>query len=139
LQVLYTIRSERMLMVQLDYNLLFRRFAGLSMEDKVWDHSVFSKNQERRSDLVAAFLRRIKGGTALFGLLLDENFTVDGTLIEVWASLKSLRPKDAQPPEAGGDRRPEPDYIAQPQGHIRLHNPVAIISLPEEDSKSVTA
>jgi hypothetical protein len=97
--------------------------------------------QESRAPfgLGGSFFRRIKGVTALSIMLLDENFTVDGTLIEPWASLKSLHPKDAQPPEAGGDRRPEPDYIPQPQGHIRLHNPVAVLSLPEEDSESVTA
>jgi transposase len=80
----YTIRSARLLMEQSDYNLLFRWFVGLSMDDKVWDHSVFSKNQERflRSDLADAFFRRIKEQAATAGLLSDKHFTVDGTLIE---------------------------------------------------------
>jgi transposase len=112
LQVLYTIRSERLLMEQLDYNLLFRWFVGLSMEDRVWDHSVFSKNRERflRSDLAAAFFGRIKEQAAQAGLLSDEHFTVDGTLIEAWASLKSFRPKDAPPPDGGSGRNPEVDF-----------------------------
>ncbi len=112
LQVLYTIRSERLLMEQLDYNLLLRWFVGLSMDDKVWDHSVFSKNRERflRSDLAAAFFGRIKEQAAQAGLLSDEHFTVDGTLIEAWASLKSFRPKDTPPPSGGSGRNPEVDF-----------------------------
>ena len=87
LQVLYTIRSVRLLMEQLDYNLLFRWFVGLSMDDKVWDHSVFSKNQERflDSDLAAAIFARILEQAKTAKLLSDEHFTVDGTLIEAWA------------------------------------------------------
>jgi len=112
LQILYTIRSARLLMEQLDYNLLFRWFVGLSMDDKVWDHSVFSKNQERflDSDLAGAFFTRILAQAATRGLLSNEHFTVDGTLIEAWASLKSFRPKDAPPPEGGGGRNPEVDF-----------------------------
>jgi transposase len=121
LQVFYTIRSARLLMEQLDYNLLFRWFVGLSMDDKVWDHSVFSKNQERflRSDLAAAFFGRIKEQAAQAGLLSDEHFTVDGTLIEAWASLKSFRPKDAPPPSGGSGRNPEVDF----HGERRLNHP----------------
>ena len=129
LQVLYTIRSERLLMEQLDYNLLFRWFVGLSMDDKVWDHSVFSKNQERflGSDLAAAFFGRIKEQAAQAGLLSDEHFTVDGTLIEAWASLKSFRPKDAPPPEGGGGRNPEVDF----HGERRLNQTHASTTDPE--------
>jgi transposase len=102
LQVLYTIRSERLLMNQLDYNLLLRWFVGLSMDDKVWDHSVFSKNRERflRSDLAAALFGRIKAQTATSELLSDEHFTVDGTFIEARASLKSFRPRTPRLPRA---------------------------------------
>ena len=130
LQVLYTIRSERLLMEQLDYNLLFRWFVGLSMDDKVWDHSVFSKNRERflRSDLAAAFFRRIKEQAAQAGLLSDEHFTVDGTLIEAWASMKSFRPKDNSPPPAGGPgRNPEVDF----HGERRLNQTHASTTDPE--------
>ena len=111
LQVLYTIRSERLLMEQLDYNLLFRWFVGLSMDDKVWDHSVFSKNRDRflHADLAAAFFGRITEQAATAGPRSDEHFTVDGTLIEAWASPKSFRPKDTPPPAAGSGRNPEVD------------------------------
>ena len=129
LQILYTIRSERLLMEQLDYNLLFRWFVGLSMDDQVWDHSVFSKNQERflDSDLAAAFFTRILEQAASTGLLSDEHFTVDGTLIEAWASLKSFRPKDAPPPEGGGGRNPEVDF----HGEKRLNQTHASTTDPE--------
>jgi transposase len=129
LQVLYTIRSERLLMEQLDYNLLFRWFVGLSMDDKVWDHSVFSKNRERflRSDLAAAFFGRIKEQAAQAGLLSGEHFTVDGTLIEAWASLKSFRPKDTLPPEGGSGRNPEVDF----HGERRLNHTHASTTDPE--------
>jgi transposase len=129
LQVLYTIRSARLLMEQLDYNLLFRWFVGLSMDDKVWDHSVFSKNQGRflDSDLAAAFFGRILAQTKSAGLLSDEHFTVDGTLIEAWASLKSFRPKDASPPAGGGGRNPEVDF----HGEKRLNRTHASTTDPE--------
>jgi len=129
LQVLYTIRSERLLMEQLDYNLLFRWFVGLSMDDQVWDHSVFSKNQERflDSDLAGAFFSRILKQAASAGLLSKEHFTVDSTLIEAWASLKSFRPKDAPPPESGGGRNPEVDF----HGEKRLNQTPASTTDPE--------
>jgi transposase len=130
LQVLYTVRSERLLMEQLDYNLLFRWFVGLSMDDPVWDHSTFSKNRERflRSDLAAAFFGRIKDQAAQAGLLSDEHFTVDGTLIEAWASMKSFRPQDNPPPPAGGaGRNPEVDF----HGERRLNQTHASTTDPE--------
>src|SRR3974390_2463132 len=128
LQILYTIRSARLLMEQLDYNLLLRWFVGLSMDDKVWDHSVFSKNQERflDSDLAAAFFARILKQAASAGLLSGGHFTVDGTLIEAWASLKSFRPKDAPPPEGGG-RNPAVDF----HGEKRLNQTHASTTDPE--------
>ncbi|MEJ2671536.1 MAG: IS5 family transposase [Deltaproteobacteria bacterium] len=128
LQIFYTIRSARLLMEQLDYNLLFRWFVGLSMDDQVWDHSVFSKNQERflHSDLAAAFFTRILEQAAAADLLSNEHFTVDGTLIEAWASLKSFRPKDAPPPE-GGSRNPEVDF----HGEKRLNRTHASTPDPE--------
>lgn len=94
LQVFYTIRSERMLMEQLDYNLLFRWFVGLAMDDRVWNHAVFSKNRERllNQEIARSFFLRIKQQAA--PLMSDEHFTVDGTLIEAWASQKSFRRKD---------------------------------------------
>lgn len=129
LQILYTIRSARLLMEQLDYNLLFRWFVGLSMDDKVWDHSVFSKNQERflDSELAAAFFTRILEQAAAAKLLSDDHFTVDGTLIEAWASVKSFRPKDAPPSEGGGGRNPAVDF----HGEKRLNQTHASTTDPE--------
>lgn len=95
-QILYTIRSERLLMEELDYNLLFRWFVGLSMDDAVWDHSVFSKNRDRllKGDIADVFLKKVIGLAREQGLLSDEHFTVDGTLIEAWAGQKSFEKKE---------------------------------------------
>src|SRR5213593_4815392 len=99
LQVLYSVRSERLLMEQLDYNLLFRWFVGLAMDDPIWDATVFTKNRERllRGDIARAFFDRVLAQAQARQLLSTEHFTVDGTLIEAWASLKSFKPKGAQP------------------------------------------
>src|SRR6267143_6761375 len=104
LQVLYTVRSERLLMEQLDYNLLFRWFVGVAMDDPIWDATVFTKNRERllRGDIARAFFERVRAQAEQRGLLSDEHFTVDGTLIDAWASLKSFQRKDA-PPTAPDD------------------------------------
>ena len=120
LQVLYSIRSERMLMEQLDYNLLFRWFVGLSMDDEVWNHSTFSKNRARLLDaeIVGKFFTKIREQAREKGLLSDEHFTVDGTLIEAWASQKSFQPKDKgpqDPPEQG--RNPEVDFRDKPRSN----------------------
>ena len=99
LQVLYSVRSERLLMEQLDYNLLFRWFVGLAMDDPIWDATVFTKNRERllRGDIARAFFERARAQAEQRGLLSDEHFTVDGTLIDAWASLKSFTRKDTPP------------------------------------------
>jgi transposase len=99
LQILYTIRSERMLMEQLDYNLLFRWFIGLNMDDAVWDATVFTKNRDRMlsADVARLFFEAVVEQARLMGLLSDEHFSVDGTLIEAWASQKSFQKKE------GGD------------------------------------
>jgi transposase len=99
LQVLYSVRSERLLMEQLDYNLLFRWFVGLNMDDPVWDATVFTKNRERllAGNIAQAFFERVLAPARQRGLLSDEHFTVDGTLVEAWASLKSFKAKDAPP------------------------------------------
>jgi transposase len=102
LQVFYSVRSERLLMEQLDYNLLFRWFVGLEIDEPVWNHAVFSKNRDRllNHDVAQQFFVRVKAQAA--GLMSDEHFTVDGTLIEAWASQKSFQKKDASEPPAGG-------------------------------------
>src|SRR2546425_11630761 len=86
LQVLYTIRSERLLMEQLDYNLLFRWFVGLEMDDPVWNATVFTKNRERllAGEIARGFFDRVVAQARERGLLSDEHFTVDGTLLEAW-------------------------------------------------------
>jgi transposase len=94
LQIFYSIRSERMLMEQLDYNLLFRWFVGMEMDEPVWNHAVFSKNRERllNQEVAQTFFARVLAQAE--GHLSDEHFTVDGTLVEAWASQKSFRRKD---------------------------------------------
>jgi transposase len=112
LQAFYTVRSERQLMEQLDYNLLFRWFAGLGVDDPVWDVTVFTKNRDRLLDgeIAAKFFGAVLDDARLKGLLSDEHFSVDGTLIQAWASLKSFRPKDGsgEPPAPG--RNGERDF-----------------------------
>jgi transposase len=107
LQVLYSIRSERLLIEQLDYNLLFRWFVGLSMDDPVWNATTFTKNRDRLldGDVAVAFFEEVKREAKARGLLSDEHFTVDGTLLEAWASHKSFRRKDGPggPPDDPGN------------------------------------
>jgi transposase len=105
LQVLYTVRSERLLMEQLDYNLLFRWFVGLNMDDPIWDASTFSKNRERllAGDVAHAFFDQVLAQARERNLLSDEHFTVDGTLIEAWAGQKSFKRKGSAPPASPPD------------------------------------
>jgi transposase len=102
LQIFYSVRSERLLMEQLDYNLLFRWFVGMQMDERVWNHAVFSKNRERLLNhaIAEAFFQRVLRQAQPY--LSDEHFTVDGTLLEAWASQKSFRPRDQDPPDASG-------------------------------------
>ena len=105
LQAFFTIRSERQLMEQINYNILFRWFVGLSMDAPVWDASVFSKNRERlmQADVAQRFMGKLLNLPQVKGLLSSEHFSVDGTLIEAWASMKSFVPKDGsgEPPTGG--------------------------------------
>jgi len=107
LQVLYSVRSERLLVEQLQYNLLFRWFIGLSMDAPVWSATTFTKNRDRllRGDIASAFFDAVVQQARGAGLLSDEHFTVDGTQLEAWASLKSFVPKDAPrtPPDDPGN------------------------------------
>ena len=111
LQVLYTVRSERQLMEQLDYNLLFRWFVGLNMDEPVWDPTTFTKNRQRLldGDIAQAFFTRVVAQARERDLLSMEHFTVDATLIEAWAGLKSFRPKDEDPTD-----QPPPDDPGNP-------------------------
>ena len=105
LQAFYSVRSERQLMEQIDYNLLFRWFVGLGIDDPVWDHSTFSKNRDRLldADVAAKFLEAVLRHPKVGRFLSDDHFSVDGTLVEAWASLKSFRAKDGsdEPPAPG--------------------------------------
>jgi transposase len=99
LQMLYSVRSERLLMEEIDYSILFRWFVGLNLDEKVWDATSFTKNRDRLLEAAVAkeFLAQVVERARLAGLVSDEHFTVDGTLLDAWASLKSFRPKDEQP------------------------------------------
>jgi transposase len=102
LQAFYSVRSERQLMERLEFDLLFRWFVGLGMDDPVWDHSTFSKNRDRllEGEIATKFLTAVLAQPRVKRLLSSEHFSVDGTVIEAWASMKSFRPKE--PPDAGG-------------------------------------
>ena len=121
IQVLFSIRSERLLMEELDFNLLYRWFVGLSMDDQVWNHSVFSKNRDRLllHDVADQFFEAIRNQAAAKKLLSRDHFTVDGSLIEASASFKSFRPKeespadDDGPDEGGGGRNEMVDFHGQ--------------------------
>lgn len=112
LQVLYSVRSERQLVEQIQYNLLFRWFVGLAIEDTVWNHSVFSKNRDRliEHDAVTGLFNATVEMAQQRGLLSGEHFSVDGTLIQAWASHKSLRRKDGS-----DDDRPPEDWRGEPR------------------------
>ena len=99
LQSLYTVRSERLLMEEIDYSILFRWFVGLGLDEAIWSPTTFSKNRDRllQSDIAAAFFDAVVAQARTADLLSDEHFTVDGTLLEAWAGLKSFRNKDKGP------------------------------------------
>lgn len=107
LQMLYSIRSERLLMEEIDYSMLFRWFIGLNLDDEVWDATVFTKNRDRllEGDVAKEFLVQVVAQARAKGLTSDEHFTVDGTLLEAWAGAKSFQPKDKKqpPPEDPGN------------------------------------
>jgi transposase len=108
LQMLYSVRSERLLMEEMDYNILFRWFVGLNLDDPVWDATVFTKNRDRllEAEVAKEFLGRVVAHAREQGWMSDEHFTVDGTLLEAWASLKSFQRKDqsdSSPPDDPGN------------------------------------
>jgi transposase len=115
LQMLYSVRSERLLMEEIDYSILFRWFVGLNLDDAVWDTTTFTKNRDRLLEAAVAkeFLAQVVERARGARLISDEHFTVDGTLLEAWASLKSFRPKDSKqdPPEDPGN--PTVDFHGQ--------------------------
>jgi transposase len=134
LQVLYTVRSERMLMEQLDYNLLFRWFVGLNMDDAVWDVTVFTKNRERllKADVAQKFFELVVAEARALDLMSDEHFTVDGTLLEACASLKSFKKKDGEEQSPPDDRgNPTVDFHGEKrsnQTHESTTDPDALLA-----------
>jgi transposase len=115
LQMLYSVRSERLLMEEIDYSILFRWFVGLNLDEKVWDATSFTKNRDRLLEAAVAkeFLAQVVERAGAAGLVSDDHFTVDGTLLEAWASLKSFQPKDkpGAPPDDPGN--PTVDFHGQ--------------------------
>jgi len=131
LQAFYSIRSERQLMERLEYDLLFRWFVGIGVDDEAWDHSTFSKNRDRllKGDIAAKFLAAVLAQPPVKKLLSSEHFSVDGTLIEAWASMKSFKPRGGsdEPPHAGG-RNQEADFHGEKrsnQTHVSTTDPDA--------------
>src|SRR6516225_10071744 len=114
LQLFYSIRSERLLMEEIDYNMLFRWFIGLNLDEDVWDPTVFTKNRDRllEADVAKEFLAEVVGQAQRQGLTSDEHFSVDGTLLEAWASAKSFQPKK-------GKTGPPPDDPGNPSVNFR--------------------
>jgi transposase len=110
LQVLYTVRSERLLMEQLDYHLLFHWFVGLNLNDPTWDPTVFSKNRKRllEGEVASAFFEQVLAQVRERDPWSDDHFTVDGTLIEAWAGQKSFQQKAAAMPSAPPDNPGHP-------------------------------
>jgi len=121
LMALYTVRSERMFCEQLGYNLLFRWFLDMDMTEGPFDHSTFSKNRQRliEHDVALQFFVQVVGQAKTAGLMSSEHFTVDGTLIEAWASLKSFKKKDGpqDPPEGGGSSNAEVNFHGEKRGN----------------------
>jgi transposase len=117
LQAFYSIRSERLLMERLEFDLLFRWFVGIDVDDAAWDHSTFSKNRDRllEGDVAAKFMQAVLEQPLVKRLLSTDHFSVDGTLIEAWASMKSFKPKNGsdEPPASGGGRNAESDFHGQ--------------------------
>ena len=131
LQVLYGIRSERLPIEQLDYNLLFRWFVGLSPDDRVWDATTFTKNRERlqQGEVFDKFMAKLLGHPKVKPLLSDEHFSVDGTLIEAWASHKSFKPKDADKGDDGsnfhGQKRKNDTHASTSDPDAKLYRKAA--------------
>ena len=144
LQVLFTIRSERQLMEQLNYNLLFRWFVGLNPDDAVWVPTVFSKNRDRLVDgqIAEAFMQEVLKAADQRGLLSHEHFTVDGTLLEAWASHKSFRPKDdpSPPPSDGDTKNPNVNFRGEKRSnatHQSVTDPDARLARKSNGTASI--
>src|SRR6201991_1598802 len=131
LQAFYSVRSERQLMEQINYNLLFRWFVGLGIDDAVWDHSTFSKNRERLlgADVAAKFLAAVLRHPKVTRFLSDEHFSVDGTLVDAWASLKSFRAN------VGSDEPPAPGRNGERDFHNEKRSNETHASTTDPDAR----
>src|SRR6202167_2221826 len=130
LQAFYSIRSERQLMERLEYDLLFRWFVGVGSDAALWDHSLFSKNRDRLLEgaIAARFLAAVLDQPRVKKLLSTDHFTVDGTLIEAWASLKSFKPRDGPDEPPAGGRNTEADFHGKKRSnetHVSTTDPDA--------------
>jgi transposase len=144
LQAFYSIRSERQLMEQLDYNLLFRWLVGLSVDDPVWVPTVFSKNRDRlmEGDVAAEFMSAVLTLPKVTALLSDEHFSVDGTLIKAWASMKSFRRKDGQDEPPGPGRNGERNFRKEKRSnetHASSTDPDARLARKSDGQKAKLA
>src|SRR5271154_3552537 len=134
LQMLYSVRSERLLMEEIDYSMLFRWFVGLNLDEEVWDATTFTKNRDRllEADVAKEFLSRVVEQARGKGLTSDEHFTVDGTLLEAWARLKSFQPKQGKPtPPPDDPGNPTVNFHGQKRSnetHESKTDPVSLLA-----------
>ena len=141
LQMLYSIRSERLLMEEMDYNLLFRWFVGLNADDPVWDATVFTKNRDRllQADVAKEFLGEVVAQAEAKGLTSDEHFTVDGTLLEAWAGAKSFQPKDKKQPPPDDPGNPTVNFRGERRSnetHASKTDPESLLAKKGEGKES---
>src|SRR5579859_962439 len=141
LQMLYSIRSERLLMEEIDYSVLFRWFIGLNLDDEVWDATVFTKNRDRllEADVAREFLAHVVAQARANGLTSDEHFTVDGTLLEAWAGAKSFQPKDKKQPPPDDRGNPTVNFRGERRSnetHASKTDPEALLARKGEGKES---
>ena len=141
LQMLYSIRSERLLMEEIDYSMLFRWFIGLNLDDEVWDATVFTKNRDRllEADVATQFLAHVVEQARGQGLTSDEHFTVDGTLLEAWAGAKSFQLKDKKQPPPDDPGNPTVNFRGEKRSnetHASKTDPEALLAKKAEGKES---
>ncbi len=141
LQMLYSIRSERLLIEEIDYSMLFRWFIGLNLDDAVWDATVFTKNRDRllEADVAKEFLAHVVAQARAKGLTSDEHFTVDGTLLEAWAGAKSFQPKDKEQPPPDDPGNPTVNFRGERRSnetHASKTDPEALLARKGEGKES---
>jgi transposase len=141
LQMLYSIRSERLLMEEIDYSMLFRWFIGLNLDDEVWDATVFTKNRDRllEADVAKEFLAQVVEQARAQGLTSDEHFTADGTLLEAWAGAKTFQPKDKKQPPPDDPGNPTVNFRSEKRSnetHASKTDPEALLAKKGEGKES---